>query len=246
MLAMSWQRPRAPLVNRVLFAQAAGLAITFVVSAGFGRALGAESSFALAATAAFAVVSLVTFGYVHQHPFERFGAANLVTTVRAVLVSIVIACTCQDHNASTAWTAALCGTASTLLDGVDGWLARHSGMVSAFGARYDMEVDALLILALAVVAWQHEKAGAWIVLAGALRYLFVAAGFIWHWMNAPLPPSTRRKAVCVVQIVGLILAVAPIVPAPLSTGIGLITLLSLIWSFGVDVVWLRTLGRNSV
>ena len=246
MLAMSWQRPRAPLINRVLIAQAAGVVTTFAVSAGLADALHADSSFALSAAAVFAIVSVVTCGYVHQHPFERFGAANIATTVRAVLVSIVIACIGQDRSASTAWTAALCGTASTLLDGVDGWLARRSGMTSAFGARYDMEVDALLILALAVVAWQHEKAGAWIVLAGLLRYLFVAAGYIWHWMNAPLPPSMRRKAVCVVQIVGLILAVAPIVPAPVSTGIGLITLLTLIWSFGVDVVWLRTLGRNSV
>ena len=35
------------------------------------------------------------------------------------------------------------------LDGLDGWAARRQGLVSAFGARFDMEVDALLILALA-------------------------------------------------------------------------------------------------
>ena len=75
------------------------------------------------------------------------------------------------------------------LDGVDGWLARRSGLSSDFGARYDMETDALLILVLAVLAWRQEKAGAWIVLAGAMRYLFVAAGYIWTWMTAPLPPS---------------------------------------------------------
>ena len=64
----------------------------------------------------------------------------------------------------------------TLLDGVDGWLARRHRIASAFGARFDMEIDALLILALSVLAWRHEKAGAWVVASGLLRYAFVAAG----------------------------------------------------------------------
>ena len=40
--------------------------------------------------------------------------------------------------------------AVTVLDGADGWLARRSGVSSAFGARFDGEVDAFLILALSV------------------------------------------------------------------------------------------------
>ena len=45
----------------------------------------------------------------------------------------------------------------TALDGVDGWLARRSGIASAFGARFDMEIDALLILVLAVLAWRSAR-----------------------------------------------------------------------------------------
>jgi phosphatidylglycerophosphate synthase len=226
-------------LNSVLAAQGVGLLLTFVASSALIRAVGLDEwRYSLTATAAFAVVCAVALGYLHQHPFAQFGSANLATTGRAVLVSMVIACIGETRSPSTAWTAALGGTASTLLDGVDGWLARRSGMSSDFGARYDMEIDALLILALAVLAWQHEKAGGWIILAGAMRYLFVAAGYVWPWMNASLPPSTRRKAVCVIQIVGLILAVSPLVPAPTSAGIGLVTLVALIWSFSVDVGWL--------
>ena len=99
-----------------------------------------------------------------------------------------------------------------VLDGVDGWLARRSGLASAFGARFDMEVDALLIMALAILAWQHGKAGSWVLLSGLLRYAFVAAGWLAPWMSRPLPPSRRRQTVCVVQIAGLCAAVAPIVP----------------------------------
>jgi phosphatidylglycerophosphate synthase len=141
-----------------------------------------------------------------------------------------------------AWTAALLTLVAVALDGVDGWLARRTGMSSGFGARYDMETDALLILVLAVLAWRQEKAGAWIVLAGALRYLFVAAGFLWAWMTAPLPPSQRRKVVCVVQVAGLGVVVSPLLAAPLSVVVAAATLAALTWSFAVDVLWLRRAG----
>ena len=38
-----------------------------------------------------------------------------------------------------------------LLDGVDGWLARRGGWCSRFGARFDMETDALLVLLILLV-----------------------------------------------------------------------------------------------
>ena len=67
-------------------------------------------------------------------------------------------------------------------------------MSSAFGARFDMEVDALLILALSVLAWHHGEAGAWVLLSGLIRYGFLAAGWTWSWMQRALPPSRRRQA----------------------------------------------------
>ena len=48
---------------------------------------------------------------------------------------------------------------------------------SAFGARFDMEVDALLILVLSAGVWWFDKAGAWVWLSGLLRYAFIAAGW---------------------------------------------------------------------
>jgi len=243
MLPMSWQPPRTPLFSRVLTTQTLGVAATFAASVALARALESPVAYSFKATVVFAAICLIALGYLHHHPFVRFGAANVVTTVRALLVSLVIALVGEAPTAAAAWAAALGSTGSTLLDGVDGWMARREGMASDFGARYDMEIDALLILALAVLTWQSGKAGAWIVLAGAMRYLFVAAGYVWHWMAAPLPPSTRRKAACVIQIVGLSVAVAPFVPVPVSRAIALVTLASLTWSFGVDVLWLR---RHSV
>jgi phosphatidylglycerophosphate synthase len=127
---------------------------------------------------------------------------------------------------------------ATALDGVDGWLARRSRMASTFGARFDMEIDAVLVMALATLGWQHEKAGWWILFAGLLRYLFVSAGWVWPWLRRPLPPSRRRQAICVVQVVGLGIVIVPAIMPPLSTTVAAAALTMLSYSFLVDVVWL--------
>jgi hypothetical protein len=102
-----------------------------------------------------------------------------------------------------------------------------------------METDALLILALTLLAWQLGKAGPWIVAAGALRYAFVAAGYLFAWLRRPLPDSRRRQTVCVVQIVSLIACLLPPITPPVSAIVGLAGLLVLAGSFAVDIAWLR-------
>jgi phosphatidylglycerophosphate synthase len=96
---------------------------------------------------------------------------------------------------------------------------------------------------LAALVWQQDKAGAWILLAGLLRYVFVAASYAWPWLGAELPPSRRRQTVCVVQIVSLIGALAPLVVLPWSAALALAGLVPLVWSFGVDVAWLARHAR---
>ena len=103
-----------------------------------------------------------------------------------------------------------------------------------------------VLLTLSVLVWRLGKAGPWVVASGLLRYAFVAASWVWPWLAADLPPRWRRKAVCVVQIVGLIVALAPIVPLDVSAPLSAAALAMLAWSFWVDVAWLRRAGRGSV
>src|SRR5438874_5447788 len=182
---------------------------------------------------------LLSLGFLQRHhPFTRFGPANQVTTARAVVVSLIAGLVGEMPLPALATGAVAASVVATLLDGVDGWLARRHRIASDFGARFDMEIDALLILALSVLAWQFGKAGAWVVAAGALRYLFVAAGAIWRWLQAPLPPSRRRQTICVVQIVALTLAVVPAVPPAISAPLAGVALAALLYSFLVDTRWL--------
>ena len=211
----------------------------FVVSELLASALGLSAGLGLRSTGLFlSVMVVVIYGSFHHHPFPKLGAANYVTTVRTVLVAFVAALVPETPDPTVAWTGVVVASIAATLDGWDGWLARRSRMESAFGARFDMEVDALLILVLGAFAWRHDKAGSWVLLSGALRYLFILAGLGLPWFNRPLPPSTRRKAVCVIQIVALIVAIGPIITPPLSAIIAAASLALLAWSFGVDTWWL--------
>jgi phosphatidylglycerophosphate synthase len=174
---------------------------------------------------------------------ESFGAANTVTLARGALAMLLFGLLGGGTHAAVAWLIVIIAVFGLILDGVDGSLARRRGEASAFGARFDMEADALLILAMTVLAWQFDKAGAWIVLGGALRYLFVAASYGFAWLRRELPSSRRRQTICVIQIVSLVVCLVPWVARPLSSSVALIGLLLLSGSFAVDVVWLA--GRQA-
>jgi len=167
---------------------------------------------------------------------------NQVTAIRAVLVALLAGLVVVPPQSAVAWSAVIGGTIAAVLDGVDGWLARRTGMMTAFGARFDMEIDALLILVLAILAWRWDKAGPWILMSGLLRYLFVAAGWVLSWMRRPLAPTRRGRVICIVEVVALIVAVAPITPPRVGAMVAAVGLLTLAYSFLVDTV---RLWRNA-
>jgi len=173
-----------------------------------------------------------------QHPHARFGAANGVTTARVGLVALAGALIGLDAGRRGLWMAVVLASVAAGLDGLDGWLARRAGLASEFGARFDMETDALLILVLSILVWQHDKAGAWVLGCGLMRYAFMAAGLVLPSLARPLRSTRRGKTVAVVQVVGLTVALAPIVSAPLSAVVAAVALAALVWSFAVDTLWL--------
>jgi phosphatidylglycerophosphate synthase len=180
------------------------------------------------------------------HPHARFGLANGVTLFRAGGTAVFAALALEpallaDPRAAWAGFAGACLLLA--LDGLDGLAARRQGLASPFGARFDMEVDAALILALAATALGLGKAGPWILGLGLLRYAFLGAGRLLPALARPLPPSGRRRAACglVVAVLGLLLA--PPVAPPLSTALAAVAFAALVGSFAIDVAWLLRRGR---
>ncbi|MGV9360475.1 CDP-alcohol phosphatidyltransferase family protein [Amycolatopsis sp. NPDC003731] len=163
-----------------------------------------------------------------------FGPADWITFARAILVG----CAAQliaSGDFSLGWLVGLVGVA-LLLDGLDGQVARRTGTASEFGARFDMEVDAFLILLLCIQV--SRTLGLWVLAIGLMRYVFVAASWAMPWLTSPLYPSMARKTVAAVQGVVLVVAVSGLLPGALTFAAVAVALASLAWSFGRDVVWL--------
>lgn len=192
------------------------------------------------------IAGLVLAGLAAHAPHSRFGPANAVTLTRAAAVAVLIGILADGTvpGPDRRWLLAAGGFAALLLDGVDGWAARRTGLSSRFGARFDMEVDALFVLVLAALVWRAGQAGAWVLTAGLMRYIFVLAGWLWPALAAPLPASFRRKTVCVIEILLLLAALAPPLGREAASVLCLAGLVLLGYSFGADTVALVAVWRR--
>lgn len=157
-------------------------------------------------------------------PAGTFGAANRITTLRFCLVGLLL--WFADRMPLLAFGLA---AAVLLFDGVDGWVARRSGTSSDYGGTLDKEVDAFFTLALCLALYGSERFGLWILIPGALRYLFVL--FI-HYIS---PPSRQEaatrcsRALGAAALTGLIASLLPL--GGFSVGAGALATALVIGSF---------------
>jgi phosphatidylglycerophosphate synthase len=167
----------------------------------------------------------------------RLGPASWVTLARATLAVGVAALAADSFTGDTpvALLVTLAGVA-LVLDAVDGWVARRTGMATALGARFDGEVDAFLILALS--AYVAPAYGAWVLAIGAARYVYLAGEWLLPWMRAPLPPRRWRRLVAATQGVVLTVAASGVLPGAVTLALLLAALALLAASMGQCVWWL--------
>lgn len=215
----------------------AGLAVLAVLLATLSGTVGIGVAGWLAGSTYGLVLTIALSAGLHRAGMGKLGPANVVTLTRALLVGGVTALVANsvNHPAPTGVVVALVAVALSL-DGVDGQVARRTGSTSALGARFDMEIDAFLILVLSVFV--AGSLGWWTVAIGAFRYLFVAASWACPWLTAALPPKFSRKVVAAVQGVVLVVATAGLLPHAVTFAAVAAALASLTWSFGRDIGWL--------
>lgn len=230
------QRDRVPLLTGLV---ALGVVGSLAVTVGLGWA-GLLVGAACAVGGAIAL-AVATRG---DRP-KAAGRADAVTLGRATL-AVGVAALVADGAAADPRLPVLVGVTvvALALDAVDGAVARRRGEVSALGARLDMEVDALLLLVLAIAV--AGRLGAWVLLIGALRYLFVAAGRLEPRLRAPLPDGLARKVVAAAQGIVLVAALVlfPVFPVLTTVAVALASA-ALLWSFGRDARWLLRRERRS-
>ncbi len=166
--------------------------------------------------------------------------ADRITLFRAVLTgacATVVVLSLAEVVPLRSW--ALFGLAlpAVFLDAVDGWVARRSKNSSPAGGRLDMETDAILLMILSVPL--AVSVDPWVVVIGAMRYLFLAASWLRPALAKPLAFSQFRRVVAGAQGVVLAGAVMPAVPVPAAAVATGVALAFLTISFGRDVVTLE-------
>jgi phosphatidylglycerophosphate synthase len=232
-----------PLVAPPLDGPTTGMAIQFGLLATLAAGVGLGPAGWLTG-AAYALVTWLVLGSALRRSGTRLlGPANQVTLARATLVGGVAALVADSHVGRGQTTVLVILAAVALaLDAVDGQVARRTGTTSPLGARFDMEVDAFLILVLSVFV--AGSLGPWVLAIGALRYAFVAAAVVLPWLRAPLPPSLARKTVAALQGIVLAVASAGLAPPLAATALVALALASLTWSFTRDIAWLHRTHRR--
>lgn len=183
-----------------------------------------------------AVCFALTWG-LHRADATTLGPADWVTLFRADLVGGVTALVVESYLRAVPVAILVgIGTVALILDWVDGRVARRTRTVSELGARFDMEVDAFLILMLS--AYVAQSMGPWVLAIGTMRYAFVAASWVLRWMRGRLPLRYWRKVVAATQGIVLTIAAAGVLPAALAAVAVAGALALLVESFGRDVLWL--------
>lgn len=233
-----WPRPYprlpVPLAEFAVAAIGLGAAVAVLAQAVFGAAAGPTLvAMVIYAGAALSAGRALYRDYPHMH----LGLCNAITLMRLAMAASLIAPLVAGHD--TSWAVFAVASVALSLDGIDGWLARRQGYVSAFGARFDMEVDSALALVLAISAAVSSGLGPLAILLGLPRYAFAVAAWACPWLRRDLPERFSRKVVCVVQLASLIALQVPILPVGLGTGVVVLASLALVWSFAVDIMWLR-------
>lgn len=216
----------------------ASLTCTFVLVAALSVA-GAGPFGLVAATANVLGVLVLLDGAMRRAGRAALGPADRVTLLRALLGAGVTGLVVDGLVTGAPAVVGLVAVAAVALslDAVDGKVARRTGTVSAVGARFDMEVDAWLIMVLSVQV--ATELGAWVLAIGLMRYAFVVAGWVVRWLAGPLTPARGSKTIAAVQGVVLVVAASGLPGAVAATVAVAVALALLTFSFGRDVVRLR-------
>jgi phosphatidylglycerophosphate synthase len=211
----------------------ASVIVLLAATVGLGAA-----GWAIGAVFAVLVWALLARG-LRRSDARPWGPADTVTLVRLTLAGGVAALVADALIGNPA-RPVLVGLAATalILDAVDGQVARRTRTTSTFGARFDMEVDSVLVLILSIFV--ASSLGWWVATIGIARYGFLAASWAMPWLRASLPPRMSRKAVAALQGIVLVVAATDLLPVPQSQICVVLALGLLTWSFGSDVKWLSS------
>lgn len=173
-----------------------------------------------------------------------FGVANGLTLLRGLFCALAAGFLLVSRPSGwlgwlPAGLCALCG----LLDYADGAVARRFDRESAFGARLDIEFDAVLTLVTAALCVRYGLPLAYLGV-GLARYAFVGGIRLRRWLDKPvhdLPESRVRRYLYVAQLCFSVGVLTPLFGPPVTSYGALCVLTVFLSGFIRD--WLLVTGR---
>jgi phosphatidylglycerophosphate synthase len=194
-------------------------------------ALALRAAWPVALIGAASLFALLGLGRGRYTPAGAFGSANAVTLLRLLL----IACLALVGQRMRGEESALLMFAVFALDGLDGWLARSRQLSSAFGARFDTECDAMLVLVGSLLLYLRARLPAFILVPGALRYAYVLAIGWLPGRGREQPRSLVGRYVFAIVVLSLCASLWPL--EPWHRPFALLATLLIVYSFGRSVYW---------
>ncbi|HBG30717.1 CDP-alcohol phosphatidyltransferase family protein [Candidatus Macondimonas diazotrophica] len=177
-------------------------------------------------------------------PHVHWGWANHVTAGRGCVLLIWLVWGWEQPVLG--WESVALGTAFLLADGLDGTIARRQGTASPFGARFDLEVDALFVLVAGLLLLRTGQVGAWVLISGLLRYGYLLAGRWQPALSRALPPSRRRAVFGVTNAALLTAGFAPVFSAAWVQAMAGVGLTLVLLSFLIDMGALQARSRKII
>jgi len=166
--------------------------------------------------------------------------ANVVTSVRLVLVPLVVAALLVDDDGGWRLVATALFVLAAATDRLDGWLARHRDEVTEWGKLVDPIADkALMGGALVTLSWLGDLPW-WVTAVILVRELGITALRLAVLRYVVIPASRGGKLKTVLQSVGIGLFLLPLdrLPDAVGTVAWVVVLLAVVVTVvtGVDYV----------
>ena len=162
-------------------------------------------------------------------PSGAFGWGNALTAQRFLLSS----CVGVAPPSVPTWSLGVATLVIFALDGLDGTVAKRRGETSEFGAYFDMETDAYFVLLVGIALFERGRYGAWILIAGLLRYAYVLVLALVPARRGDKPRYSFGRHAFTALMLGLTLGMVlgePFATIATALGCGLVTA-SFAWSF---------------
>ncbi|GAA4906517.1 hypothetical protein GCM10025789_27390 [Tessaracoccus lubricantis] len=169
----------------------------------------------------------------------RLTPGDRVTVMRAgmgVVCGLLVVGTLLGALPERNWPLFLLAVPTVLLDAVDGAVARATGTVTERGARWDIAVDAAVLLTLSVAL---VPIAPWVLVMGTARYLFLLVGRVRPVWLGELPFRQSRRLIGAFQAVVTVLALAPVVPVWLAQWATALAVALVVYSFARDIQFLE-------